>query len=387
MSTLTVRAIQNATEFDQFFRFPWSLYQGDPNWVPPLVSMRRDLLDKAKNPAWQFMQGEYFGAWRGNQLVGTIAAFINHHHDTYQGERMGWFGQFECREDVEAARALLDSAAAWVHERGAVALRGPQNFTPHDEIGVLVENFTRPVALMPYNPPYYDRLITQSGLEKAMDVLSYYMDREMVAELGILPRLEKFISRLNRTLNWKLVPVTAQNVKQAFDLFQKLYNEAWAKNWGFSPMTDAERHQLEEGLGLFLDLSVMWMVEVDGHPVGIMLPIPDLNQMLHKANPRPDHPEWFTIAKAMWYWKVQPQITGVRVALFGITDEVRRKGVPVLLLKAALENWLKNPRYQYVDYGWVLETNSDIINVLELFGLRRYKRYRLYQRDLSAPST
>ena len=42
------------------------------NWVPPLLSMRRELLDKEKNPAWaEYMEGDYFAAWRGDQIVGT----------------------------------------------------------------------------------------------------------------------------------------------------------------------------------------------------------------------------------------------------------------------------------------------------------------------------
>ena len=71
---ITVRKVENAADFKAFFEFPWTIYKNDPNWVPPLLSMRRDQLDKHKNPSWEYMEGDYFAAWRGDKIVGTIAA-------------------------------------------------------------------------------------------------------------------------------------------------------------------------------------------------------------------------------------------------------------------------------------------------------------------------
>ena len=74
--TVTVRKVDGAQDFRAFFEFPWTLYKGDPNWVPPLLSMRRELLDQEKSASWEYMEGDYFAAWEGDRIVGTIAAFI-----------------------------------------------------------------------------------------------------------------------------------------------------------------------------------------------------------------------------------------------------------------------------------------------------------------------
>src|SRR3989304_7492283 len=108
---LSVRIVETKAEFNTFFKFPWILYKGDPYWVPPLVSMQKDKLDKKKNPTWQHLEGDYFIAWRGEKAVGTIAAFINHRHNEYQKEHIGFFGFFEVYDDQEAAGGLLDTAA------------------------------------------------------------------------------------------------------------------------------------------------------------------------------------------------------------------------------------------------------------------------------------
>ena len=91
---VAVRKVESKADFDTFLTFPWTLYKDDPIWVPPLLSMQRHKFDKGKNPTWQHLEGDYFIARRGEQVVGTIAAFINHRHNEFQGEQIGFFGAF-----------------------------------------------------------------------------------------------------------------------------------------------------------------------------------------------------------------------------------------------------------------------------------------------------
>ena len=188
---IDVRPIESHNDFRAFFEFPWELYKDNPNWIPPLVSMRRDLLDKKKNPAWHYMDGQYFGAWQDGQLVGTITAYINHRHNDYWGEHVGWFGTFELYDDQAIANALLNTATEWVKSRGYDSIRGPQSFTTHEETGLLVRNFSKPVLMMPYNPPYYETLLQNAGFEKSMDIVSFYMDRELAVKSDFGARLKR----------------------------------------------------------------------------------------------------------------------------------------------------------------------------------------------------
>ena len=176
---LSVRKVEGDADLRAFFEFPWRVHRDSPAWVPPMLSMRHELLDKQKNPAWQYMAGDYYVAWRGAQPVGTIAAFINHRHNEFHNERIGWFGAFEVLDDQEAATALLDTAAEHVRRLGYEALRGPQTFTTHEECGLLIEGFGRPVLLIPWNPPRYQAHVEQAGLVKYVDLYSFAMSRDM----------------------------------------------------------------------------------------------------------------------------------------------------------------------------------------------------------------
>jgi hypothetical protein len=54
ISEVTVTPAQASADREAFIRFPYELYRGDPNWVPPLQMERRDFLDPKKNPWFQF---------------------------------------------------------------------------------------------------------------------------------------------------------------------------------------------------------------------------------------------------------------------------------------------------------------------------------------------
>ena len=54
------------------------------------------LLSRSKNPFFQHAEAEYFLAERGGEVVGRIAAIANRLHNETHGDRVGFFGFFEC---------------------------------------------------------------------------------------------------------------------------------------------------------------------------------------------------------------------------------------------------------------------------------------------------
>ena len=381
MGTLIeIRPIANKREFRQFFRFPWLHYAQDPNWAPPLLSIRRQLLDKAKHPAWQYMEGEYFAAWRGGEMLGTIVAFINHEHNRYQGENIGFFGMFETVNDPEVAQALLSAASKWTRTRGAEAMRGPATFTTNEECGLLIDNFSPPVIMMPYNPPYYQELIEAAGFEKVMDLHCLYMDRDLIEANNTLARLERLVSRAAQRSNINVRQFNGRDKKTEFKRFQAIYNAAWEENWGFLPMNEAELQSLVDDLGMLVEPDLAFFAEIAGEPVGFALSIPNFNEPLQRAYPRPGVPEWLTMAQVAWHWKIRKSIRGVRMPLMGVKKQYRNKGVELAMFLALMKALLPS-RYDYLDSGWILETNP-LIGISVNLGSKIYKTHRFYQRGL-----
>lgn len=382
---VVVRKVNDKPSFRAFFEFPWTLYKDDPYWTPLLLSMRRELLDPHKNPSWAYLEGDYYVAWRGDQPMGTIAAFVNHRHNEFHKEHIAWFGFFETYDDEEVAKALLDTAREWANEHGYDALRGPQSFTTHEETGLLVDGFTYPSMLMPYNPPYYKKLVEAAGFEKTMDLLSFAIDDEnfLVQHQANFDRANRVIERLKKRNNAEVRPIDRKNLRRDFELFRDIYNDAWDANWGFTPMTDQELDALIESLVQFFDPELAFFVEVDGNPVGFILGAPDFNQVLHAAYARPGVPEVLTLLRAFWHWKIRPKITAMKVPLMGIKAEYRKLGLDVMLYFAVIGTLFKrNVPYKRVEGGWVLETNHELIGILEKAGMTVDRTHRLYEKKL-----
>jgi GNAT superfamily N-acetyltransferase len=378
-----VRKVESARDSQAFFEFPWTLYKNDPNWVPPLLSMRRDLLNQKKNPSWEYMQGDYFAAWRGDRIVGTITAFINNRHNEFHQEHIGWFGTFDVYDDQEAATALLNTAAEWVKSRGYDAIRGPQSFTTHEECGLLVDGFNRPVLLMPYNPPYYQKLVEGAGFHKAMDIYSFHLSRQGTKEHATGDRLERLTKAVMKRNKITVRPIDRKNLKAEFKLFKDIYNAAWDKNWGFVPMTEKELDALVESLGMFFDPNLAFFAYVDHEPAGFVMGIPDFNQVLQKAYAQPGTPEIFTLLKALWYWKIRLVMDWARIPLMGVKEQYRHKGVDATLYYHVLQALLASPRIQNSDSGWILEANTDMVSIAKSFGSEIYKTHRFYERSFS----
>ncbi len=119
-----------------------------------------------QSPPFNRLYGEIypFLAWRDGKPVGRIAAIINRAHNERYGDKTGFFGFFDCEDNIELARALFDAAGEVLRSRGMESIRGPYNPSINDECGLLVEGFEHPPCLgLCWNPEYHKTLIEQLG--------------------------------------------------------------------------------------------------------------------------------------------------------------------------------------------------------------------------------
>jgi len=381
MQPLSIQKVETTEQRREFLSFPWKVYAHDPYWVPPIFSERMHFTNPEENPFFDHAEVDFFTARRGAEIVGTIAVFTNHLHNEYQDENVAFFGFFEVLEDFEAARALFQTAESWAREHGHSALRGPAQFSTNDECGLLVDGFEdRPRILMTYNPRYYVDFIEKLGYQKARDLWAYALSVEdFMSNTG--ERLDKLT---NRVLERKKITIRNLEMKffyQEVNKVKELYNNAWSKNWGFVPMTDAEFDQLAEDLKPILDPDVVFIAEKDGRTVGFSLSLLDLNQPLQLANPKPGTPEWWLMVKLGWHWKVRNKIDWLRVFALGVIPEYRNLGIDALFYyKTAVAARKKGIKMG--EMSWILDNNEDMNKPILAMGGEVYKTYRFYQKDL-----
>jgi len=370
-----VREIAEGESPRRFIEVAWRANARDPQWIAPLRLSVRTLLDRRKHPFHHHADVAYFVAERGREVVGRVAAVVNHIYNDFHGERTGFFGLFECDDDAEAAAALLDAAAEWLRARGMERVRGPFNLSTNDEAGspgVLIDGFdSRPTVMMSHNPPYYAGLIERAGFEKTKDLLAYLIEDQTPPE-----RLVRGVERLARRAGATIRGLDLRRLDEEIATIQDVYNSAWSRNWGFSPMTDAEFRFMAKDLRPVVDPELCLIAEVDGRAVGFSLALPDLNQALRKIPSGRLFP--FGIVHLL---RARRKIDGFRVLTLGFRPGYQHLGLGAALY---LRTWQVGAAkgYVYGEASWILEDNQDMRRPLENMGARVYRTYRVYEREL-----
>ncbi len=277
---ISIVPVQTEKELRTFIEFPYELYKQNRYWVPPLRRDVRNLLDTGVNPFWQHAERALFLAYRNKHCVGRISAIIDNNFIDFWNQKTGYFGFFECDNDEEAARALFTQVTEFHKTKGMSAFIGPLNPSTNDECGILIEGFyTPPSIMMTHNFEYYTELCEKSGLKKAKDLYAYYVDMKK-APWEYLERISSVVRR--RVNDLKLRPVNLDDFKNELRKIKEIYNDAWSRNWGFVPMTDAEFNYLAKNLKDFIVPELVILAEINGDPAAVSLTVPDYNFILKK---------------------------------------------------------------------------------------------------------
>lgn len=373
MSKVEIIEVKTSRQLREFIRLPWTIYRGNPYWVPPLIMDMTKLLDKKKHPFFLHSSADFFLAKSNGETVGRIAAILNNNHNKFHNEHTAFFGFFESVNDQTVADALLNHAAAWGRERSMDILRGPMNYSTNDTCGLLIEGFDGiPAILMPYNPPYYIDLFERNNLRKAMDLFAWWGDSKDGLDEKIVRVGEAALRKENiviRTLDMK-------HFDDEVKIIKRIYNDAWSANWGFVPMTDAEFDHLAKDLKPVVNPKLVLIAEQGERPVGFSLSIPDLNVALHKINGRLVP---LGLLKVLYYSR---KIAHVRVITLGVIKSLQKtRGLGALLYMETFRRCVAEG-FPAGEFSWTLENNDLINRGMELLKAKIYKRYRIYERPI-----
>jgi GNAT superfamily N-acetyltransferase len=373
--SITVSPVRGRRDLKAFIDLPYRLHAGTV-WVPPLRLERRLFLDRKVNAYFKHGEAQYFLARRNGRVVGRITAQIDHAFNEFHKNAWGHFGFLEFEDDPEILPALLDAAAAWLTERGRDRMVGPMDFSVNDESGVLVEGFERrPMIKQPWQPPYYQTHCEAAGLTKAMDLLMWNLeldDRE-----HMLPIMFELADGLEPNHGVRIRKMSRRHLRRDMDEFAKVYNSAWSRNWGFVPYgkEDLDAYALE--LQLVYDRDWFMIAENDKETVAMAITVPDLNQALEPMKGR-------LLPFGWWYYLTRrKRIDRVRVGFLGVLPEYQHTGVAAGLYVEHFHQADRTHR-KGGEMGWILETNRSMNRAMEAMNGRVVKRYRIYERELTA---
>lgn len=373
---IEVKPVLNSKDRKAFLEFPVSHYKDSPNWVPPLWTVQKEILGFSSHPFYENAEIKHFVCYDEGKHVGQIAGIVDHGHNQHHDEKRGMFGFFESVDRVEVAQSLFRAVEEWLKEKGMRCARGPNSPSlNHQYSGCLLNGFDKdPTFMMPYNKPYYARLIAACGYRKSQDLLAFLGHLE-VKELD--PLLFEIVDQTKQRLEMTIRPWhKGKKFKDDVEAFLSLYNNSLLGKWGFVPMTDSEVRHVADGLGSLVLPDLTTVIEVKGKPVAIAFGLLDYNPIIKKIKGKLFP---FGLLRLLFSRK---NLKKIRIVGAFVVPEYQRWGLSLVLISRLLPD-MQKWGIEEVEFSYVVESNRQSRKTLERAGAVLERTFRMFDKDLS----
>jgi GNAT superfamily N-acetyltransferase len=347
---------------------PRSIYAKDSPWVRPPDMVVNGYLDK-KNPFFQDGVGEAFVVRRDGKSLGRIMAHVWRRHQRLHGERVGYFGFFECKNDPEAAALLLETTANFAREHHCNLLRGPFNMTGMQEAGIVTEGFDQPPAVdMVYTAPWYPVLLEKSGFRKCLEMET--RSNENVLSVDLNPGAARY--RTTSAQSVQLRHLSTLHRTAEMEMVRDVVNASFLGNWGFVPINRGEWELQTAALLPILDPALVMLASVQDVAIGVTLAVPDFNRVFRNTNGWLFHPASFRLFSK---WRLHEVV----VILCAVRKQYQNLGI-ARLLNIELLHQMRRRGYKSLSATWIGGENTPSLASTDAFGMTRRHKVAMYER-------
>ncbi len=360
----------------KFTQFQIELYDGNPYYVPPLVSDDVCTLNPADNPAFDFCEAAYFMAYRDGKPVGRIAGIINHKVNERGNKQNARFGFVDFIDDHEVSEALFKAVEDWARSRGMNRLIGPLGFTDLDQEGMLVEGFEELSTMATiYNHPYYPEHLERLGFRKESDWV------EFVIEIpdSIPEKYARIADIVRKKYNLRNITFTSR--KRLADEYGRalfhLINEAYDGLYEYSPLSE---RQIDYYISLYLNMLnlelLSLVVDEDDRLIGVGISMPSMSRALQKSKGKMLPFGWYHLLKGL-----KGKNDRVDLMLVAVKSEYQNKGVNALLFTDLIPKYQRHG-FKFAESNPELETNGKVQSQWDYYKHRQHRRRRSYEKNL-----
>jgi GNAT superfamily N-acetyltransferase len=372
---IQVSRVESAADRDAFIKFQWQIYRNDAAWVPPLIIERKAFLDREKHPFYRHGDAALFLARRDGEIVGRIMASDDPNYNTLHETNAGCFGMFESIGDRNVADALFHAASDWIRQKGRTEVMGPIDYSTNYTCGLLIDGFQHPPTLLTaHNPRCYAPLIESCGFSKTKDWYAWWFSEYPAPA----ERLRKIAMTRAGKYGVTIRPINLKDLEGEGQRIRTIYNQAWQKNWGFVPFTEAEADHMAKEMKPLLVAPATLLAEIGDDPIGFVIAVPDINVALRHINGRLTTFGLPIGLVKLLYYRLKTR-TGRLVAL-GVVEKYRRAGIAEMLVLHVMEEAFN--RGFTGELSMTLEDNVMVNRFIESMGAAKYKTYRIYSRSV-----
>lgn len=374
---IEIKTIQpTKADLKKFTQFQIDLYDGNPYYVPPLISDDVATLLPDKNPAFDFCEAVYFMAYRDGKPVGRIAGIINRQVNERHNTRKARFGFVDFIDDPEVSEALFKAVEDWARSKGMTQLIGPLGFTDLDHEGMLVEGFEELSTMATiYNYPYYPEHLGKLGYSKESDWVEFLID--------VPDAIPEKMSRIAEIVKKKygLKVLKYKNRKRLKDEYGRalfhLINNAYDGLYEYSRLSERQiDYYIDIYLGLLnLDL-VSIIVDSEDNLIGVGISMPSMSKALRKSRGRFFPLGWWHLLKGL-----KGKNDCVDLLLVAIHPDYQNKGVNALLFTDLIPYYQKYG-FRHAESNPEMESNSKVQSQWDYFKYRQHRRRRSFSKNL-----
>ena len=375
--SIQIKTVNSRKDFKIFARFANKMYKGNKFYVPSMPSDDLFTFDKNKNAAFEFCEAEFYLAYRGDEVVGRVAAIVNHRANEAWNVKQVRFGWIDFIDDLEVSAALLEAVSEFGRKAGMTQIVGPLGFTDFDPEGMLVEGFDRlcTMALI-YNHPYYPEHMKKHGYYKETGWVEYRItipeqlsDRHRCIAEAVMERYGLVIKKKTRR------DIRKENYGQK--IF-KLINETYCVLYGYSLLSEKQIDQYVDMYLGIVDMDMLTFVEdPEGELIAVGISIPSLSEALQKCNGELFPFGWWHLLKAMYFKKPDT----LDLLLLGVRPDYQNKGVISLMFYDLIKRY-NRLGFKYAETNANLETNAKVQAMWEPFEKEQHKRRWVFGKEL-----
>lgn len=365
------RMIEKVTDkktLREFVYFTEKLYEGEDRYAPPFYGalykeLSREVLEKAAYKA--------FLAKKDGKIAGRI--LYTSEYNEKEGGVTGYFSLFDAYDDAEVAKELLLAAEKAAVADGATRLEGP--YTPYDpdnRRGILVKGQEYPAMIFTsYNYSYYGELLEKAAYVKSCDTVALKIDLQgEKAEF-----LKTLASEVRKRFDIRVDSLDYSRFDRDVADVAKIFASATTEiNYREAPSVETIA-RLAKKMRLFINPDLIKIArDAHGEPIGFCMCLPDFNQIIRKTGGK---------IKPLAFLLGRKKITAARGMLQYVVPEYQGKGVIGVLFE---ETYRSFEKYGITEFegGTIMEDNKKSIGVLEKFGGKITKVYRLYKKELQS---
>lgn len=372
--SIELREVRSRKDLKRFVKFPFSLYENNPYWIPPLIKGELNTLQPETNPSLEDCEWIYLLAYKNGKLAGRIAGIINKRFIERWEKKHARFCWFDFIDDKEVSMRLLSAVEDWAREKGMTKLFGPMGFTTFERQGIVYKGFGKmPTFSSVYNFEYYPVHLEAAGYEKDID----YVEYEVKTPSEIPDKALKIRDLIIKRYNLKYLKANNKKellpyAKQVFDVI----NAAYEPLFGFVKLTDKQIEYFVNKYFSFISPEyVTAVLDENEKLIGFQISIPSLSRAFQKANGSL-YPFGFR-----HFLKAMKNPERIDIMLVAVHPDYQNKGVNSIfmtdLTQVCIEKGIK-----YAESNQEMEENEKVQNFWRYYDANQYKRNRIYCKEI-----